>query len=294
MLCREKVGACIQCEKNTCFTAFHVTCARQMGWLQSLKSYRIEDGQLKGWCDKHLPVRVLSFSIVIVHTNIGAMADPQDEYRKVDVLAPSDDESSYDPHDGHSPHPHARKSGVVIKKARGGNAHLHKKGASAIAALPSAVVTTKTARAHAKSYRPGPPIVPNVIVQSVTDYVAKINIRKRTGLVERVCRYWSLKREARRGAPLLKRLHLEVSAPVQMLELACLDWESRLQCLAKTARMQLTYSRGPPIPTQSNRPTQRSSSSCNSLPCSAPISKRCACWRNRCASGKRKSWRRRR
>ena len=99
----------------------------------------------------------------------------------------------------------------MIKKARGGSTH--KKAAAALAGriqLPSPVVTTKTARAHAKSYRPGPPIVPNIIVQTVIDYVAKIAIRKRTGLVERICRYWSLKREARRGAPLLKRLHLEV------------------------------------------------------------------------------------
>jgi NuA3 HAT complex component NTO1 len=95
-----------------------------------------------------------------------------------------------------------------MKKARGGSAI--KKANSALTTLPSPVITTKTARAHAKSYRPGPPIVPHIIVQSVIDYVAKINIRKRQGLVERVCRYWSLKREARRGAPLLKRLHLEV------------------------------------------------------------------------------------
>lgn len=73
------------------------------------------------------------------------------------------------------------------------------------------VVTTKTARAHAKSYRPGPPVVPHLIVQLLLDYVAKLAIRKKAGFVEKLCRYWSLKREARRGAPLLKRLHLEVS-----------------------------------------------------------------------------------
>jgi len=72
-------------------------------------------------------------------------------------------------------------------------------------------VTTKSARAHAKSYRPGPPIVPNVIVKSLVDYVGKLSIRKRQQFIERLCRYWSLKREARRGAPLLKRLHLEAS-----------------------------------------------------------------------------------
>jgi NuA3 HAT complex component NTO1 len=70
-------------------------------------------------------------------------------------------------------------------------------------------VTPKTARAHAKSYRPGPPIVPRLIVNKLLDYIAKVNFRKKQQFVERLCRYWSLKREARRGAPLLKRLHLE-------------------------------------------------------------------------------------
>jgi NuA3 HAT complex component NTO1 len=71
-------------------------------------------------------------------------------------------------------------------------------------------VTTKTARAHAKAYRPGPPIVPRIVVNSLLEYVAKVAMRKKQPFVERLCRYWSLKREARRGAPLLKRLHLEV------------------------------------------------------------------------------------
>jgi NuA3 HAT complex component NTO1 len=55
-LCRERVGACIQCEKSTCFTAFHVTCARQMGFLTTMKSMGQQDGPLKAYCEKHLPV----------------------------------------------------------------------------------------------------------------------------------------------------------------------------------------------------------------------------------------------
>ncbi len=60
-------------------------------------------------------------------------------------------------------------------------------------------------------YTSGPPLVPALIVKHLTEYVKRIIVRKKAPFIERVCRYWSLKREARRGAPLLKRLHLEVS-----------------------------------------------------------------------------------
>ncbi|TCD61141.1 nuA3 HAT complex component nto1 [Steccherinum ochraceum] len=69
--------------------------------------------------------------------------------------------------------------------------------------------SSKTARAYAKTYKPGPPIVPFIIVRRILQYIGKIIIRHKEKFVLLVCKYWSLKREARRGAPLLKRLHLE-------------------------------------------------------------------------------------
>jgi hypothetical protein len=52
------------------------------------------------------------------------------------------------------------------------------------------------------------PIVPSIVLRKVAAMI-KTNLRKKTQFVEQVARYWSLKRESRRGAPLLKRLHLE-------------------------------------------------------------------------------------
>ncbi|KAF7309481.1 Bromodomain containing protein [Mycena indigotica] len=67
----------------------------------------------------------------------------------------------------------------------------------------------KSARAYAKTYKPGPPLVPASILERIQIYVNRVNIRKKPEFLAMMCRYWSLKREARRGAPLLKRLHLE-------------------------------------------------------------------------------------
>ncbi|KAF8880213.1 hypothetical protein CPB84DRAFT_1792691 [Gymnopilus junonius] len=69
--------------------------------------------------------------------------------------------------------------------------------------------TNKSARAYAKTYKPGPPLVPAIVVKRIMEYTNKIKLRKKIDFIQQVCRYWSLKREARRGAPLLKRLHLE-------------------------------------------------------------------------------------
>ena len=68
---------------------------------------------------------------------------------------------------------------------------------------------SKSARAYATTYTSGPPLVPALVVDSVMQYITKINVRRKLDFVLLVCKYWSLKREVRRGAPLLKRLHLE-------------------------------------------------------------------------------------
>jgi hypothetical protein len=69
--------------------------------------------------------------------------------------------------------------------------------------------SSKSARAYAKTYKPGPPLVPSLIVDRIMQYIGKVIVRKKIDFIFMMCKYWSLKREARRGAPLLKRLHLE-------------------------------------------------------------------------------------
>ena len=67
----------------------------------------------------------------------------------------------------------------------------------------------KSAQAYKKSYSQGPPVIPNAVFTKVLEYVGQLDLVRKAKFVSAVCRYWSLKREARRGAPLLKRLHLE-------------------------------------------------------------------------------------
>lgn len=56
VLCRERVGACIQCSVKTCKTAYHVTCAFKHGLEMRaiIEDENAEDGvKLRSYCQKH-------------------------------------------------------------------------------------------------------------------------------------------------------------------------------------------------------------------------------------------------
>lgn len=149
-ICDVRTGACIQCIKASCFSAFHATCARKEKLLMPMKaSQGSEAPTLACYCEKHLPREQAEARLSALQS------EPP--------VSPGADASQ----------------------------------------------TSKTARAYAKTYKPGPPLVPKIIVERILQYVAKVSLRQKREFVLLVCKYWSLKREARRGAPLLKRLHLE-------------------------------------------------------------------------------------
>jgi hypothetical protein len=94
-----------------------------------------------------------------------------------------------------------------VKKTRGEIGNIFEGPLAVPARTPK---SSKSARAYSKKYSLGPPLVPQLIADRLESYYKK-HFRQKTHFVQLICKYWSLKREARRGAPLLKRLHLEVS-----------------------------------------------------------------------------------
>lgn len=77
---------------------------------------------------------------------------------------------------------------------------------------PKPPLPTRSSLAYKKSVSASKqiPLIPNFVFDRVLNYVAQVKgVTKKREVVGMICRYWSLKREARRGAPLLKRIHLE-------------------------------------------------------------------------------------
>lgn len=194
-LCKKKVGACIQCANRNCFQAFHVTCAREAGLELRMKQGG-ERGELKAYCDKHSEVSLICKG-ALQRRNNGVQL-----LQNFNMPAPAS------PNVTGSPAAFTSFESRTTKQKR--KASLIP-GRTLLIKL-STTKSNKSARAYKQSYTAGPPLIPNFIFTKLVDYISRIKMGKKVVFISAVCRYWSLKREARRGAPLLKRLHLEVSS----------------------------------------------------------------------------------
>ncbi|KAF9188196.1 nuA3 HAT complex component nto1 [Haplosporangium sp. Z 11] len=215
-ICKLRMGACIQCETKNCFRAFHVTCARKAHLYMKSRLSKVSNstGEVlvyRAHCHKHTPrdykgvVDIAGAAAIFAHKGL----------KKKRAKIRIQDDDSDDPDYGKSgdedrKYAHMRLSTPHRSKSKNSTSVL-----SASQSLGGSRMS-KAALAHQKHYSPGAPLAPMYIVNRLLPFVSRLGaktpaMRKASALsfIFTICKYWSLKRESRRGAPLLKRLHLE-------------------------------------------------------------------------------------
>ncbi|KAF3938603.1 Peregrin [Dactylella cylindrospora] len=202
-ICKQRMGACIQCSNKSCYLAFHVTCARKAKLYLSMKqqvptdpsgatavgterSLIFDGSQLKAFCDKHVPTEWRREYKTDVHIKNVQRYFERNFYDKDwgdsqarAVVGPS----TFGNDSGSTPKITLTVGGKR-KRPSGGTG-----GSKIIWRLPS-----------------GAPVIPNVLYNTILEALSRFSIRKPKEYVAEICKYWSLKREARRDASLLKRL----------------------------------------------------------------------------------------
>ncbi|KAL5598839.1 uncharacterized protein BROUX77_005872 [Berkeleyomyces rouxiae] len=200
-ICKQRMGACIQCSNKSCFQAFHVTCARRARLFLKMKTSQgvlaVLDGgmTLKAFCDRHCPPDYAENNKVIETTRAARRFYRKkmkgrlwaDSHATAALMAAQHSVACVSSAEG-SPAPSSGGSGTVTP---GGTVTEKKKGI--VWKLPS-----------------GAPVIPASVFDAVDSAMGRFAIRRRRDFVANVCRYWTLKREARRGAALLKRLQLQM------------------------------------------------------------------------------------
>ncbi|KAL3462345.1 hypothetical protein BJX64DRAFT_141500 [Aspergillus heterothallicus] len=200
-ICRQRMGASIQCSNKNCFVAFHVTCARRAQLYLKMKSGHgnlavMDSHLLKAFCDKHVPPEWRR-----EHGTDAATAEAIEYYRNTmqgrrwgDSQAAALSLEPTHPLSGdHEDDDGQRTHTPRITLTVGGNKRKKLNAPRTIWKLPS-----------------GAPVVPQVVLNSVAASLARFTVRQRKQFAEDACKYWTLKREARRGAALLKRLQLQL------------------------------------------------------------------------------------
>ncbi|XP_009997752.1 PREDICTED: bromodomain-containing protein 1 isoform X2 [Chaetura pelagica] len=168
-LCKQKgVGACIQCHKANCYTAFHVTCAQKAGLYMKMEPVK----ELTG---SGTTFSVKKTAYCDVHTPPGCTRRPLNIYGEAEFKNGV-----------------CRKEGSVRTARSTSKVRKKTKKAKKTMVEPCTVMPTVSA-----------PYIPPQRLNKIMNQVA---IQRKKQFVERVHSYWLLKRLSRNGVPLLRRL----------------------------------------------------------------------------------------
>ncbi|KAI9095222.1 hypothetical protein DFS34DRAFT_627114 [Phlyctochytrium arcticum] len=235
-LCHLKGGAPIQCGNKNCYTPFHPTCARKAKLYMKMRSpYGSEQNALKVYCDRHTPQEYRA--TVDVEAGIAAfqqeLKDRKQSAAKGYRRSGVPEEAVEDRSSQQELRKRKRKNPLRITDDEDSDAgdneplsmrRKRKRPQDGDEAVSSGAegdaddVANTTPHPLSMHFGPPVPVIPQYILNRILDTLREEHReQKRKGDFERknrdfiiqVCKYWSLKRESRRGAPLLKRLHLE-------------------------------------------------------------------------------------
>ncbi|KAH7328536.1 hypothetical protein B0I35DRAFT_20630 [Stachybotrys elegans] len=201
-ICNQRMGACIQCGNKNCYQAFHVTCARRARLFLKMKTNQgvlaVLDGSmvLKAFCDKHCPAEYSKENDVHQATRMAKRFYKRnmrgriwaDNHAVANAMAAQHRDAITDHPSDESQLTGSKNDGILGDKKKG-------QPPKNLWKLPS-----------------GAPIIPQAVFDIVEASIQRFPFRKRKDYLSEACRYWTLKREARRGAALLKRLQLQMES----------------------------------------------------------------------------------
>jgi len=188
-ICNQMMGASIQCSDGRCYEPFHLTCARQAGLYLKMKTgggqnTLMDPSHLRAYCHKHTPL-----DWRLEHHTDRAFERAKEYFKehfrgqiwadsRTSALALNESQDIQNMEKGHLKMTLTNRKGQKQKT---------------VWRLPS-----------------GAPVIPEVILKSIEESLVRFLVQKKKDYVAEVCKYWTLKREARRGAALLKRLQLQM------------------------------------------------------------------------------------
>ncbi|KAK4938616.1 hypothetical protein LTR10_020967 [Elasticomyces elasticus] len=188
-ICKQEMGASIQCSDGRCYEPFHLTCARQAGLYLRMKTgggqnSLMDPSQLRAFCHKHSP------------------ADWKHEHHTDKAFEEAT--KYFKEHFRGQIWADSRASALAINEVH--DTPSNERGPLKV------TLTNKKGQKPKTIWRlpSGAPVIPEVILKSIEDALVRFTVQRKKEYVSEICKYWTLKREARRGAALLKRLQLQM------------------------------------------------------------------------------------